>query len=96
MQAALGLLAAAALGLPNRCERPAGPILCVYGVYNLYFLIVHRRVTSPAWRVQSVIEWVTRRSDLLSSGAEGAEQLGGCLGTAQFWDCWVWEQRWVC
>ena len=44
----------------------------------------------------SVIEWVTRRSDLLSSGAEGAEQLGGCLGTAQFWDCWVWEQRWAC
>ena len=44
MQAALGLLAAAALGLPNRCERPAGPILYVRCVYS----IVYRHVTRGA------------------------------------------------
>ena len=90
MQAALGLLAAAALGLPNMCERVR---FYVYGVYILLY--------TGVWLARhgvccSVIEWMTRRSDLLSSGAEGAEQLRSCLVMAQFWDCWVWEQRWGC
>ena len=86
MQAALGLLAAAALGLPNRCERPAGPILCGRCVYS----IVYRRVTRGAvfypmllrrgvFR-ESVYTLLEKLLGGLSSGAEGGGIARGLFG----------------
>ena len=86
MQAALGLLAAAALGLPNMCERPAGPMLCVRCVYS----IVYRRVTRGAvfypmllrrgvFR-ESVYTLLEKLLGCLSSGAEGCGTARGLCG----------------
>ena len=86
MQAALGLLAAAALGLPNMCERSAGPMLCVRCVYY----IVYRRVTRGAvfypmlhrrgvFR-ESVYTLLEKLLGGLSSGAEGGGTARGLFG----------------
>ena len=86
MQAALGLLATAALGLPNMCERPAGPMLCVRCVYS----IVYRRVTRGAvlhpmllrrdvFR-ESVYAQLQKLLGGLSSGSERKDTARGLLG----------------
>ena len=86
MQAALGLLAAAALGLPNRCERPAGPILYVRCVYSS----VYRHVTPGAVFYPMLLRRGVFRASVytllekllggLSSGAEGGGIARGLFG----------------
>ena len=89
MQAALGLLAAAALGLPNMCVQPAGLILCVRCVYSIH-ISASRRVTRGAvfypmllrrgvFR-ESVYTLLEKLLSGFSSGAEGGGRARGLFG----------------
>ena len=89
MQAALGLLAAAALGLPNMCVQPASLILCVRCVYSNH-ISASRRVTRGACSHpmllrrgvfrESVYALLEKLLGGLSSGAEGGGIARGLFG----------------